>query len=251
MITSDTIGELAGALAKAQGVMRSAKRDGLNTHFGNRYASLNKLIEAAAPALSSNGICVVQASEAVGDEGSPPVGVVTTKLLHQSGEWIESTLAFPLAASLSYQELGKALTYLRRYSLASMIGIASEEDDDGETDRVSRSTPEPAAAPPARRAAPRREPPPVGAGDQTVRGVIADVRATPFGDTTKTAILVDGWEQGWASTFDETLGHWLAERKGRAIEVVVFQKGKFWNVRAAAEVTASGGEVQPPDDIPF
>ena len=251
MKTSDTVGAIAGALAKAQGNMRSAKKDGLNTHFGNRYASLSNLLEAATPALSANGLSVVQASESVREDGAPPVGIVTTRLLHSSGEWIESTLAVPLAASLSYQELGKALTYLRRYSLASMVGITSDEDDDGETDARARSTPEPAAPAPARRQAPRREQaPPVGDG-RTVIGTIKDVRQTPWQDTVKTGILIDGWSEGWCSTFDETLGKWLAERKGRLCSVVVVQKGKFWNLVSAQEVTPSDGKVEPPDDIPF
>lgn len=250
MITSDSIGAIAGALAKAQGSLRAAKRDGLNTHFGNKYASLNNLLEAATPALSSNGLSVVQASECVSRDGAPPIGVVVTKLMHESGEWIESELEVPLAASLSYQELGKALTYLRRYSLASMVGIPSDEDDDAETDRAARSTPEPAAPAPARRPAPRREAPPVG-DERTVEGVIRDVRQTPWQDTQKTAILIDGWSEGWCSTFDDTLGRWLAERKGRHVAIVVFQKGKFWNIKTASEVTPADGKVDPPDDIRF
>lgn len=251
MITSDSIGAIAGALAKAQGSMRAAKRDGLNSHFGNKYASLNNLLEAATPALTSNGLSVVQASECVVTEGGPPLGVVVTRMMHASGEWIESQLEVPLAASLSYQELGKALTYLRRYSLASMVGIQADEDDDGETDARARSTPEPAAPAPARRQAPRREQaPPVGDG-RTVIGTIKDCRQTPWQDTTKTGILIDGWSEGWCSTFDKELGTWLAERKGRLCSVVVVQKGKFWNLVSAQEVTPSEGKVDPPDDIPF
>jgi hypothetical protein len=251
MRTSETIGAVAAALAKAQGSMAAAKRDGTNSHYGNRYASLGRLLEAAKPSLSSNGLSVVQGSECVEAEGVPPTGVVVTMLLHSSGEWLESTLAVPLAASLSYQELGKALTYLRRYSLASMVGIVSDEDDDAEVDRAARSTPEPATPRPPRRPAPRREASPAGDDGRTVQGVIRDVRQTPWQDTQKTAILIDGWSEGWCSTFDAELGAWLAERRGRHCEIVVKQNGKFWNLVKAQELTPADGKVDPPDDIPF
>lgn len=244
MRTSETIGAIAGALAKAQGAMRGAKRDGLNSHFGNRYASLDNLLEAATPALSTNGICVVQAGECREAESGPPVGVVTTRLMHGSGEWIESTLEFPLAASLSYQELGTAQTYLRRYSLASLLGIQSDVDDDGETDLQARAQTIP-AQPAPRRPAPRPAAPAAGAGERVVVGTLKDVRQVPWQDTQKTSIRVDGVDD-WCSTFDQTVGNWLAERRGRTIKLTLKANGKFLNVLSAVEVTPSDGEVEIP-----
>lgn len=243
MRTSESIGALAAALSKAQGAMRGAKRDGLNSHFGNRYASLDNLLEAATPALSTNGLCVVQAGECREAESGPPVGIVTTRLMHGSGEWIESTLEFPLAASLSYQELGKAQTYLRRYSLASLLGIQADADDDGETDLKARQTIP--AQPAPRRTAPRPEAPAAGAGERVVVGTLKDVRQVPWQDTQKTSIRVEGVED-WCSTFDQVVGNWLAERRGRTVQLRIKANGKFLNIVNAVEVTPSDGEVEIP-----
>jgi len=258
MKTSDTIGEVGGALALAQGEMSSAKRDGKNSHYGNRYTTLDSLLEAAKPALSKHGLSVIQASGAEGVEGEV-LGSVTTRLVHKSGEWVESTLRVPLADRLSYQEVGKALTYLRRYSLAGLVGIAGEVDDDGETDLHARErSPDPPA--PRKRSAPSAaSPKPSREADapaeQVIEGTIDDVRKTPTPNGgTKWGVLVKSWEPGWSSTFDENIGPWLEERVGRAARLTVRKSkcGRFWNLADAVEITPSGGKVEPPDDeIPF
>jgi hypothetical protein len=257
MKTSDTIGEVGGALALAQGEMSSAKRDGKNAHYGNRYTTLDSLLEAAKPALSKHGLSVIQASGAEGVEGEV-LGSVTTRLVHKSGEWVESTLRVPLADRLSYQEVGKALTYLRRYSLAGLVGIAGEVDDDGETDLQARErSPDPPA--PRKRSAPSAaSPKPSREADapseQVIEGTIDDVRKTPTPNGgTKWGVLVKSWEPGWSSTFDENIGPWLEERVGREVRLTVRKSkcGRFWNLADAVEVTPSGGTVDPLADIPF
>jgi hypothetical protein len=263
MKTSDTIGQVGGALAAAQGEMAGAKRDGLNDHYGNRYPTLESLLEAAKPALSKNGISVLQASgsDAIravkGD--SVVVGSVTTRLVHKSGEWIETTLRVPLADRLTYQEVGKALTYLRRYSLAGLVGIAGEVDDDGETDLQARKrSPDPPA--PRKRSAPSAAPKPSPSreadapAEQVIEGTIDDVRKTPTPNGgTKWGVLVKSWEPGWSSTFDENIGPWLEERVGREVRLTVRKSkcGRFWNLADAVEITPSGGTVDPLADIPF
>ena len=129
---SDTIKELATALAKAQAVLVGAVKDSINPHFKNRYADLASCWDACRKALTSNGIAVVQMPEK--DERGY---YVETLLTHSSGEWIASKCYISLSKD-DAQGLGSAITYARRYGLSAMVGICPE-DDDGETATRSAS----------------------------------------------------------------------------------------------------------------
>ena len=122
---SITIGKLAGALAKAQGKMRHAAKDSTNPHFKTKYADLASVIEAAREPLGENGLAVVQVLHHIGG----PDSLLVTKLIHESGEWMASE--YPIAITAQQQVNGSAITYARRYSYAAMLGIAADEDDDG------------------------------------------------------------------------------------------------------------------------
>lgn len=120
---SESINELAGALAKAQAGIRSAIKDSVNPHFGKKYADLASVWEACREQLSSNGLAVVQATAT-----APQGMVLVTTLLHASGQWIDSE--YPVTpVKNDPQALGSALTYARRYSLSSMVGVAPDDDD--------------------------------------------------------------------------------------------------------------------------
>lgn len=121
---SEKIGELAKALATAQGQFKPIKRESVNPFFKSRYADLSAIIDATREALSKNGLMVSQLVS-VND------GVhVTTLLAHESGEWIRETLLMKPKAD-DPQSIGGAITYGRRYSLGGILGVASEDDDDG------------------------------------------------------------------------------------------------------------------------
>lgn len=122
-----TLGKIAGALAKAQAVMTGAKKDAKNSHFRNSYATLEAVIGAVREPLSSNGVAFFQWFETDGTK-------VTnyTMLIHaESGEYLESGPASAESKGKGPQEIGSTVTYLRRYQLMAMCGIAPE-DDDGE-----------------------------------------------------------------------------------------------------------------------
>lgn len=123
---SESITNLATALAKAQSLIKPAIYDSNNPHFRSRYASLTSVMEACRDALSANQIAVIQDAE-VNDK----TVTVTTMLLHASGEFISSSLSMPFAQATP-QAIGSSLTYAKRYSLSSLVGITSDEDDDGE-----------------------------------------------------------------------------------------------------------------------
>jgi hypothetical protein len=124
MRTSEQINELAAALAAAQSEMRNAKLNKVNPHFKSRYADLAEIRDTVTPALSKHGIALAQGTDTT-DGGI----VVVTKLIHKSGQWIESR--FPIAYDKP-QTMGSAYTYARRYSISAMCSISAEEDDDAE-----------------------------------------------------------------------------------------------------------------------
>lgn len=118
---------LCTALLKAQSVMMGAKKDGTNPFFKSKYTTLNSVWEAAKDPLHENGLSLLQPIDIVGGQA-----VVKTIILHISGERIESNCPIVCAKQNDPQALGSAITYARRYSLASIMGIMTEQDDDAE-----------------------------------------------------------------------------------------------------------------------
>lgn len=141
MITSQSISNIATALAKAQSEMPVVKFDATNPFLKNRYASLGAVIEASRPILAKHGIAVVQLP--VSDGSS--IGV-ETMLTHSSGEFISAAISLPLTeerGKSGAQLAGSIVTYLRRYSLSGALKIYADEDGDG-------PPPAPTTPPPAR-----------------------------------------------------------------------------------------------------
>ncbi len=111
------------ALAAAQAAMGPALKQAVNPAFKSKYADLASVMDACLPALTANGICVMQPT------GEDEQGrFVKTILAHISGESVECRV--PLIVSKNdMQGYGSAVTYARRYGLMSMAGIAPEDDD--------------------------------------------------------------------------------------------------------------------------
>ena len=126
MYQSENLGELAKALAAAQGEMNAASKDATNPHFKTRYADLASIMDACRGPLARHGLSVTQLP------GRDEAGQVTltTTLMHASGQYIGSTIGVRPAQE-NPQVVGSILTYLRRYTLASVVGVVSD-DDDGE-----------------------------------------------------------------------------------------------------------------------
>ena len=141
---------LHDALAKAQGAFKPVTRsknvtvktrDGQSYQYA--YAPLDEILKACRPALAENGLAIVQLLE-TNDDGQP---ALRTELLHAAGGLVGSS--FPFVAPESPQQLGSLLTYLRRYAITALLGIAAEEDDEGQAAKhtpTARSSPKPTAA---------------------------------------------------------------------------------------------------------
>ncbi|MBF0503104.1 MAG: ERF family protein [Candidatus Riflebacteria bacterium] len=124
---SKEIGKISEALAKAQGQMKPAAFDASNPHFKSKYATLASIMEACRPALSAAGIAVMQGASV--DPETLRVNV-TTLLTHISGEFVKETLSIKPARD-DPQSIGGAITYARKFSLAALLSIVADDDDDG------------------------------------------------------------------------------------------------------------------------
>ena len=118
--------ELATAMAKAQGQIKTALKDSKNPHFKSSYADLTSVWDACREALTKNGFSVIQRTDF--DAGGEVW--LETMLLHASGEHVSSR--YPLRPlKQDPQGYGSAITYARRYCLAAIVGVVADEDDDG------------------------------------------------------------------------------------------------------------------------
>ena len=142
MKTSEQIHELAAALAKAQGAMESAKKDSANPFFKSLYADLASVVAAIRKPLSDHGLAYVQATDQTDAGGI----VVETRLMHASGQWIESRLTmFPTKSDP--QGIGSIITYARRYALQAIVGVPADDDDGNAGSKPGASTAEKIKAP--------------------------------------------------------------------------------------------------------
>jgi hypothetical protein len=132
---SESINELATALAKAQAKFTHAQKAVKNEFFKSNYADLPAVMDASRAALAENGLCVIQ-STTVKDNGD--ILLITT-LAHSSGQWVRGEyLVKPVKADP--QSCGSAITYARRYAYCAMVGVAAiDEDDDGNAASQSKN----------------------------------------------------------------------------------------------------------------
>jgi hypothetical protein len=124
---SDCITELSKAMLQVQAELQPALKDRENPFTKSSYATLNSVMEACRESLVRHGVWLVQHPVPV-EPGN--LGLVT-KLVHaESGQWQAGMLVMPLPKA-DPQGYGSALTYGRRYALSALVGVVTEEDDDG------------------------------------------------------------------------------------------------------------------------
>ena len=172
MNQSESLSNLAQSLARVQGQLRPAEQNAANPFFKSKYADLGSIIASARELMAENGLSISQFPGPTMNGEALHYATLTTILMHESGEWLSQDLTMPLA-KVDPQGYGSALTYARRYALASVLGIVTGEDDDGNaatgttssTARHDPSVQSTYTAPP-----PPSEPPPID-------GKVADARA--------------------------------------------------------------------------
>lgn len=146
MMHSDSIDQIASALAKAQGAMKAATKDAANPHLNSKYATLAAVVEAIREPLAKHGLSIVQPIMET-DEGP----ILVTMLLHESGQWLSSELKIRAGDGnrgiTQVQALGSAITYTRRYALSALLSIPVEDDDGASADgQPQQRKPQPAKA---------------------------------------------------------------------------------------------------------
>jgi hypothetical protein len=158
--SSETIGAIAAALAKAQGKLTNPEKSltaTIRSPFPSegdrtfRYASLASGLDIVRKCLGQHEIATLQATAIDHDRG---LIRLTTTLIHTSGEWVSSDWPVcPVSETVAPHRLGAALTYARRYALFTLVGIAGEDDLDAP---VLPETDLNGAAPPANGSGPDR-----------------------------------------------------------------------------------------------
>ncbi len=125
MNKSESITNLATALAMAQMNLKGAVKDSANPFFKSKYADLSSVVEAIRPAFGQCGLSYIQRIEPSDKDEVR----VETILMHASGEWLSCGVLNLPVSKADAQGYGSALTYARRYSLAAACGVAPEDDD--------------------------------------------------------------------------------------------------------------------------
>lgn len=117
----DTLDKLVPALIKFQSVVKPPAKTKTNPHLQNKYADLADIIDVIREPLSQNGFAFTQMVNG---------GTLITILMHESGQSLTAETSLMLDKQ-TMQGMGSAITYARRYALSAILGIAAEDDDDG------------------------------------------------------------------------------------------------------------------------
>jgi len=143
MITSEQINELAAALAAAQGEFPPIPKDCTakivtknNGTYSFRYADLDTVLSTVRPVLSRHGLALVVDIQTVKNETGERAMQATTRLIHSSGQWMQTTgLAIAIDpdayAKQPAQSSGSAATYATRYAVEALLSIRATDDQDG------------------------------------------------------------------------------------------------------------------------
>lgn len=249
-MNSDSLAGLGAALSVAQAEFPPIPRDKtvkVTTKTGGsysfKYAPLDSVLAHLRPTLAKHGLAVTQLL----DEGPS----LTTMLLHSSGEYISARMPLPVSPSMSAQEIGSAVTYMRRYALVALLGIATEEDDDGNHaagNTIKSSAGEPASA-------------------GSANGGYAASRGPESPASTFVAPVLRGGDEEMKVHFGKNAGkalgsltekslawyayHWEIDDARASAEDYALKEAARRLAGATAPVPAGVGGIEPDDSIPF
>ena len=127
------LNEIAAALSKLQGEVLNATKD--KQGYNYNYADLAQVLDIARPLMAKHGLSLTQlpTTQTTGHIG------LTSILMHSSGQSISSFFELPIEGQkVVAQSAGSVITYMRRYSLAAILGIA-QDDNDADTQLINRA----------------------------------------------------------------------------------------------------------------
>lgn len=141
MKQSESIAKLFENFTKAQAEFKTLPKD--KQGYGYKYTDLDTVISSVRPVLAKYSLGFMQTLTSLESGKS----AITTRLFSSDGEYLEDTIGLPdvaMAKTNSAQNLGAAITYMKRYALCAMLGISSDEDTDAEIQRpAQKQTPAP------------------------------------------------------------------------------------------------------------
>lgn len=126
MMMSESVNKIAPALIKFNSQVSKIAKDATNPFHKNNYATLDQIIDEIRPVLNENKLAIMQ--NVSGEDG---VMTVKTTLIHESGEWLQSTGTTLRLAKNDPQGAGAGITYARRYDLCAFLSLNTGDDDDG------------------------------------------------------------------------------------------------------------------------
>ena len=204
--------KFAAAFVAMQAEMRSPPFDRTNPAFKSGYASLASVMETVRPILHRHGFAVLQD---VGERQGRLT--ITTTLLHSSGESVAHRCAHK--SSDNIQQVGSAISYLRRYALMAMLGIVGEVDDDGEA-----AESKPAKVKAAKPAKVETEAAPAGETYSPIRVTPAQTKGANPKDFYRVQLADRQGRIFEASTWSSTTADMLQEYVGRRVGATITSK---------------------------
>ena len=125
--------EIYKSLIAFQKELPKVNLDGVVNYKGVKfkYATLSNLVDSVMPSLNQHNLGFIQTIES---------GEIITTLFSEKGETIKSS--YPLPNISNPQDLGKWMTYIKRYQLCSILGIVAEDDNDGQLQKPNASVAE-------------------------------------------------------------------------------------------------------------
>ncbi len=131
---SESVKSILPALIKVQSEMPQLSKDANNPHAKSKYVTLDNILGKLNPLLNKNGIFLTQIPVEESTESSQRIGVETV-FWHKDGEYISYPAVlyeFEKGGRMNLtQSVGSIITYARRYALTSILGLSTNEDDDG------------------------------------------------------------------------------------------------------------------------
>jgi hypothetical protein len=138
---AQTIGtNLAKALLAVQQEIGDVEKGAENPYFDSKYADLSSVIDTVKPVLNKHGIVFLQLPAVPKFEGT--IALATILIHAESGESVQAVAEVPLSKN-DPQAYGSAMTYTRRYSLVSVIGLKTVDDDGNAASSPTIKKPQP------------------------------------------------------------------------------------------------------------
>ena len=134
MKTSEQISKITEALTKFQGEVKGIVKDAQG--HGYKYITLDQILALVRPVLTKYDIALIQDVQGKVLETGENIAGCVTRIVHVSGEWIETEeliikpASIKAGAATTPRDLGSAITYAKRYQLTGLLGLSADLDDD-------------------------------------------------------------------------------------------------------------------------